>query len=119
MDFTLNFFQLFLFGLYLAATVLLLLMAMVVVLGQIAGRGERWPALETLYWSFITATTVGYGEISPARRLPRILAVLIAFTGIIFTGIIVAVAVYATTESLRAHSDATAIRSKVEQIVKE
>lgn len=44
------------------------------------------PALRTfgdaLYWAFITATTVGYGDISPVTPQGRVLAGLLAFAGI-------------------------------------
>lgn len=44
------------------------------------------PALHTfgdaLYWAFITATTVGYGDISPVTPQGRVLAGLLAFAGI-------------------------------------
>lgn len=37
-----------------------------------------------IYFSFITMTTVGYGDLSPAHGLPRTMAVLEALTGQIF-----------------------------------
>ena len=44
------------------------------------------PALKTfgdaLYWSFVTATTVGYGDIAPVTSEGRVLAGLLAFAGI-------------------------------------
>ncbi len=44
------------------------------------------PALRTfgdaLYWSFVTATTVGYGDIAPVTAEGRVLAGLLAFLGI-------------------------------------
>jgi len=44
------------------------------------------PALKTfgdaLYWSFVTATTVGYGDIAPVTSEGRVLAGLLAFLGI-------------------------------------
>jgi len=43
---------------------------------------ERRP--EAIYFSFITLTTVGYGDITPARSLARVLAILEAVAGQIF-----------------------------------
>jgi voltage-gated potassium channel len=49
------------------------------------------------YWSFITALTIGYGDIRPDKKSTRILSVIIGMLGIMFTGIIVA----ATTKALK------------------
>ena len=68
--------------------------------GHIVGRLESRDRLDAIYWGFITATTVGYGDIRPMGRLSKALSVLIALIGMIFTGIMVALAVNAVTESL-------------------
>jgi hypothetical protein len=73
------------------------------VLGQIAGKKERWTVFDGFYWSFVTATTMGYGDLRPMNRTSPILAILIAIMGLTFTGIIIAVAVFATTFVLAAH----------------
>jgi len=85
---------------------MLTLGAIVTALGQVVGKKEGWSTFESLYWSFITATTVGYGDIKPVRRASRILSIVIALVGFTFTGILVAVAVHAATIALAAH-DAT------------
>lgn len=46
------------------------------------GQVERRP--EAIYFSFITLTTVGYGDIVPARSLARVLAIIEALMGQIF-----------------------------------
>jgi voltage-gated potassium channel Kch len=43
-----------------------------------------------VYYSYITMTTVGYGDLSPAVGLPRTMAVLEALTGQIFLVVLVA-----------------------------
>lgn len=79
------------------------------VLGQIAGKKERWTAFDSFYWSFVTATTVGYGDLHPVNRTSRIVAIVIAIMGLSFTGIIVAVAVHAATFALAAHDAAARV----------
>jgi voltage-gated potassium channel len=54
-------------------------------------------SIRKLLWSFITATTVGYGDIRPVKRASRVCAIMIAFLGLTLTGIVIAVAVQAAT----------------------
>ena len=111
MEFTLTFLQLVLLILGITAPIWLLFILLIVVLGQLAGRLEGWPPATTLYWSFITATTVGYGDIRPSGRLARVFAVIIALCGLILFGILVAIVVQATTEAVRLHADLSEIRA--------
>jgi len=74
---------------------LLVLLLIIVLIGQIVGHHEAWSKFDALYWSFITAITVGYGDFHPCKRLSKGLAILTALVGIIFTGIIVAIALHA------------------------
>ncbi len=114
MDFTITFFQLVFLLLQVAAPVILMLVTAIVVLGQVAGRIERWTPGSSLYWSFITATTVVYGYIRPSSRSARVLAVIIALFGLILFGVIVAIAVQATTEAAQIHADLSEFRSLVQ-----
>ncbi|MBE9477328.1 MAG: two pore domain potassium channel family protein [Proteobacteria bacterium] len=101
MEFTAKFTQIFFFGIGLAAPLLLALALSIVVLGLIVGARESWGRLDAIYWAFITATTVGYGDLRPVKPLSKVLSVITAVIGIIFTGIIVAVAVNAATVSFQ------------------
>ncbi len=105
MDFTFTFLETFLYGLYFTVPLLLLIVLITICLGQIVGRIESWKKFDALYWSFITATTVGYGDIRPSYRTSKILSVLIALTGLVFTGIIVAIAVRSATYAFNIHVD--------------
>ena len=111
MDFAFSFLQLFWIILKIASPIILLLVMGIVVLGQIAGRFEQWEPLPTLYWSFITATTVGYGDMPPTSRMGRFLAVIIAFNGLILFGVVASIAVSATTEAASLHADLVEIRA--------
>jgi hypothetical protein len=53
-----------------------------------AQSGQHSPS-DFVYFSFITMTTVGYGDLSPANGLPRTTAVLEALTGQIFLVVLV------------------------------
>jgi voltage-gated potassium channel len=100
MELTFEFSSLFLTGLYALAPVLLGLAVSIVAIGQVVRKVEGWSITDSLYWSFITASTVGYGDFRPTRRLSKYLAILIALIGLILTGIMVAIAVFAATEAI-------------------
>lgn len=76
---------------------LLLLMAL---LGLAVGRLEGWPWSDSLYFSFVTGLTVGYGDFAPKLASARALAMVIGLAGIVLTGIIVSVAVQALRVAL-------------------
>ena len=101
---TVTFFKQFFRGLSLTSPLLLSLAVAITLLGQAVGRKEGWTRFDSLYWSFITATTVGYGDIRPVKQGSKVLAILIAFLGLVLSGIVIAVAVEATTLALRTTS---------------
>jgi voltage-gated potassium channel len=80
---------------------LLSLALAIILLGQAVGRQEGWSRFDSFYWSFITATTVGYGDVRPVKRKSKVVAIIIAFLGLTLTGILIAVAVQAATLALR------------------
>lgn len=97
MAFTFEFIELFWIGIYHTLPVLLFLCLIIVFLGQIVGILENWNRFDTLYWSFITALTVGYGDMYPLKRLAKALSIIIGLVGFMLTGIIVAITVHAAT----------------------
>jgi hypothetical protein len=46
--------------------------------------------LDGVWWAIVTATTVGYGDISPETVGMRVVAVLVMFTGIVTAAIVTA-----------------------------
>jgi hypothetical protein len=62
--------------------------------------GHHGPS-DFVYFSFITMTTVGYGDLSPAQGLPRTTAVLEALSGQVFLVVLVSrlVAMYTPTSA--------------------
>ncbi len=95
MDFTIYFLKLCLLTAWLAAPLLIFLVLLIAGLGLWAGRRERWKRTDTLYWTFVTATTVGYGDIRPTKPATRLISIVIAFTGLVLSGLVVAMAVNA------------------------
>jgi voltage-gated potassium channel len=65
--------------------------------------------MDAMYYAFITATTVGYGDFHPRKRPSKFLAIVIALVGIIFTGIVVAVALHAGLYAFKETNDAAEI----------
>ncbi len=91
MHFTIAFIRLFFLGIYYAGPIILFLLFLIVVIG----RKEQWNKIDALYFSFITATTVGYGDYKPNSIAGKFMAIFIALLGLVLTGIIVALAVKA------------------------
>lgn len=110
MEFTFKFIDIFFFSLGLAAPLLLALMVIIILLGQVVGTQESWGRLNSFYWAFITAITVGYGDFPPVKPVSKILSVLTALVGVIFTGIIVALAVNAASLSIQSIYDINEIK---------
>ena len=116
MAFTLTFIKLFSYGVYLTAPLLIAFIAAIIFIGQVVGKKESWTRFDSLYWSFITATTVGYGDIRPMQKLSKSLSIVIAFIGLIMTGIIVALALNAASFAFKEHADIAQVKSNIEMI---
>jgi voltage-gated potassium channel len=81
---------------------ILLGMAVLVFAGALGiSHFENLPLSDALYFTMITGLTVGYGDITPQSMGGRIIAVMVALVGVIFSGLIVAVALRAVGQSLK------------------
>jgi uncharacterized membrane protein len=81
--------------------VFLALFALILGIAVVIRHLEKMPFGESLYFSFITGLTIGYGDIVVKTPFARLLAVLLGLIGIIFTGIMVAAAIRAVEKSLK------------------
>lgn len=95
MEFTLSFLRIFLSDILYASPILGFLLLLIALVGHLIGRLEGWSLFDSLYHAFINATTVGYGDFRPSKKGSKALAILLAFVGLIFTGMIVAIALHA------------------------
>ena len=105
----------FVWSLYLVCPLLIFFVLLILFLGQVVGRLEKWAPFDALYWSLITATTVGYGDIRPKRGWSRMLAIAIALNGLILTGIIIAIAINTVTYTIEHLIDPAVIQRMQEQ----
>lgn len=85
------------------------------MLGHVVCQLEKWSKFDGLYWSFITATTVGYGDIRPLKKVSKVLSVLIALVGIMLTGIMIAVTLNTASIAFEKHVDKAAIEQVKER----
>ena len=89
-------------GLQIIWPVLSSLILIVVGVGVLVGWMEGWGLWRGIYFAFITALTIGYGDLAPSRHVTQALAVLLGFTGVTMTALLAGVAVRA----FRAAADA-------------
>ena len=80
--------------------IILALLAFVVVGAAAVTLVEKMPFADALYFAFVTALTIGYGDIVMHTPLGRLISLLIGLVGILFSGLIVAVLVHAVRESI-------------------
>ena len=60
---------------------------------------------EALYFTMITGLTVGYGDITPTSPIGRVVSVLAALNGVIFVGLVVAIATRALAITVQEERD--------------
>jgi voltage-gated potassium channel len=101
MAFTYEFLRIFGLELVYAWPLLLALVTFIAIVGQMIGRWEGWSRSDALYYAFITASTVGYGDFHPTRRSSKFWAISIALLGLMLTGLVVALGVQAATSAFK------------------
>jgi hypothetical protein len=81
---------------------LLVGLLLLISLGGVAiSRIEGIDLGKAIYFAFITGLSVGYGDIHPYTAWGRVVSVVIAFIGMLFTGVTVAVATRALADAVK------------------
>ncbi len=83
-------------GVFLFFTVLIF------ISGFLISRLDSVPLEHAIYFAFITAFTVGFGDMAPKSRGARIVTIILAFFGLMLIGIAVAIAAQAIHIALEA-----------------
>jgi hypothetical protein len=94
-----NFARHFFRAIWHVKAVILMLVALMVAGAAAVSLFEKMPFKDTLYFAFVTGLTIGYGDIVVKTPFGRLVALMIGFVGILFTGLMVAVLVLAVRES--------------------
>ena len=74
---------------------MLTLVLVILLLGYLAGKREGWSRFDSFYWAFVTATTVGYGDLRPIKRKSKMISVVTAILGLLTMGIVISLGVNA------------------------
>ena len=90
----LQFIKIFFTTVFYVSPILVFLVFSISILGLIVGKIEKWHPMDSLYFAFITATTVGYGDFHPESKVSKCLSIFVALTGLVLTGILVAIGVF-------------------------
>jgi voltage-gated potassium channel len=76
----------------------------IICLALWVGTQEKWGKGDSIYFGFITATTVGYGDFHPKKNSSKFAAIIISIVGLIMTGILVAISLEAVDIVIDAHN---------------
>ena len=73
-----------------------------IVLGGLGISAVEKPSVaESLYFAFITALSIGYGDIAPETTVGRLISVAIGLVGMVFVGLSVAIATRALADTIK------------------
>lgn len=94
--------------------VVLMLILLMLASGFVFAIWEGEELGDAIYFAFVTGLTVGYGDISPTTGVGKILSVFTGLVGVIFMGVIVAVANRALADTAQFGRHDGGLRPKAE-----
>ena len=89
----LKFFKIYFSLLVSAIQVLIALLVTVVILGAVMSIVEKIDFWNAQYLSFVTALTIGYGDLTPHTPFGKVISIMLAIIGMVFMGIMIAAAI--------------------------
>lgn len=96
--------------------VLSTILCILTIIGMVIGYVEGWGVLDGIYFAFVTALTIGYGDLVPKHGISRVLALWIGFNGILMTALFAAVSVRAIEAAMQKVKAASSARSSPKDI---
>lgn len=96
-DFILSHLSLF----YELGLVIVALFLLIFIGGILISLFDKMPLEDAIYCAFSTAFKAGFGNLTPNSRGGKIIAILIAFLGIVLMGVFVAIAVKSLETAMR------------------
>lgn len=107
MKFLIDFVTIYSLYIFHLSPVLIFLASVIIGLALVVGKSEKWKKRDSIYFGFITATTVGYGDKTPKSIKTKFIAIIITFVGLITTGIFVAAGMQALAKTIEKNIDRT------------
>lgn len=89
----LKFFKIYLSLLISAIQVLIALFVTIILLGTFMSIVEKIDFWNAQYLSFVTALTIGYGDLTPHTPFGKVISIMLAIIGMVFMGIMTAAAI--------------------------
>jgi len=97
-----TFFGIFLKVIYVLRKIVITLFGFIITMGFVLSFVENIGIWDALYFAFVSALTVGYGDIVPRTAVGRFICViLLPITGMLLTGIMVAAAINAIDRGVK------------------
>ncbi len=85
---------------YEIISIFLLLAVVISICGIVIARFDNLSKQDGIYFAFLTAFTVGLGDVIPKSAATRFITIVLAFIGLILIGILVGISVKAIEISL-------------------
>lgn len=80
---------------------MLILLIIILIGAVVISKSEGMDIGNSIYFAFITGLTVGYGDIIPMTFIGKIISILIALTGMLFLGLLIAISARALNNSMK------------------